>query len=247
MRCKTLLLSAVAALVLAGSIEAQSIIGTYYQCSTADEGEADFIMNTVLDDAFQSRVDAGEITGWGWVEHQAGGTWRRISTITAADRSAAMTAWGAIVDEIEDEHPNAWHRFNEICSAHDDYVWSQVSASEGADAAVTPTAWVSTYWVCDQAKESRADELMQAMAPVFDKHIAAGHLGGWAWYAHDIGGRFRRLQTVLAADDFDVLDGRDMVISDLQSNHADVLGEFGSICTGHVDYLWGNGRVEGDG
>jgi hypothetical protein len=61
-----------------------------------------------------------------------------------------------------------------------------------------------------------------------------------------LGGRFRRLLTVLAADDFDVLDGRDMVIDELQADHPDLAAEFSSICGGHVDYLWANGRGDGD-
>lgn len=246
MKRHALLFLVVAIFASAREVQAQSLIATYYRCSTADEGEADFIMNTVLGEVYQRHVDAGDIVGWGWIEHQAGGAWRRISTITGADRTAAMTAWGEIVDEMEDEHPNALHRFEEICDSHDDYVWNLVSSSAGTDPGATPTAWVSTYFGCNVVNESRADELQQEMSAVYDKHVAAGHLGGWAWYAHDIGGRFRRLLTVLAADDFDVLDGRDMVIDELASEHSEIWAEFGSICGNHVDYLWGNARAGGD-
>jgi hypothetical protein len=234
---------AVAAFVVAPPAASQSLVATYHRCSTAYEGEADFIMNTVFSDIYQKQVDNGSINGWGWVEHTAGGPWRRISTITGPDRAAAMTAWGAIVNEIRDEHPNAWHRFNEICDSHDDYVWNVTASAEGTDPAETPSSWASQYWVCDQTQEARADELVaEVMAPVYDKHIAAGHLAGWSWYSHEIGGRFRRLLTVAAADDFDVLDGRAMVIDELMAEHADALAEFGNICGSHVDYLWANGR-----
>jgi hypothetical protein len=243
MSWKPLLLVAVAAFAVAPPAASQGLVATYHRCSTADEGEADFIMNTVFSDIYQKQVDNGSISGWGWVEHTAGGPWRRISTITAPDRAAAMTAWGAIVNEIEAEHPGAWHRFNEICGSHHDYVWNLTAASEGTDPATTPSAWASQYWVCDETKEARADELMmEEMGPVYDKHIAAGHLAGWSWYSHEIGGRFRRLLTVAAADDFDLLDGRAMVIDELFAEHADVLEEFGNICGGHVDYLWANAR-----
>jgi hypothetical protein len=247
MKWRTLLFPVVAVFAFAPqTAHSQTLVGTYYRCSTADEGEADFIMNTVLSEIFDRHADAGDISGWGWVEHQAGGAWRRIQTITAPDRSTVLNMWGQIIEEIEDEHPNAWHRFNEICDAHDDYIWNLVAASEGNDPGVTPDAWVSTYWVCNERTESRADELMQQMGPVVDQHIAAGHLGGWGWYAHDIGGRFRRLMTLQAAADFDVLEGREMVINDLQSNHAELLDEFSSICGAHVDYLWANGRAGDD-
>ena len=243
MKWQPLLLVAVAAFAVAPPVASQSLVASYHRCSTAEEGEADFIMNTVFSDIYQKQVDNGNINGWGWVEHTAGGPWRRISTITAPDRAAAMNAWGAIVTEIEEEHPNAWHRFNEICDSHDDYIWNLTASSEGTDPGATPNAWVSQYLVCNETMERRADELMQQMAPVYDKHIAAGHLGGWSWYSHEIGGRFRRLLTVAAADDFDVLDGRTMVIDELYEQHRDVLDEFSNICGGHVDYMWANARA----
>jgi hypothetical protein len=155
-----------------------------------------------------------------------------------------MTAWGAIIDEIEEEHPNAWHRFNEICDSHDDYVWNAVASAEGTDPGSTPDQWVSTYWACNEGTEARADELILQMGEVIDKHIAAGHLGGWSWYSHDIGGWFRRLLTLSSAEDFDLLEGRQMVLDELQSEHAELLAEFSSVCNGHVDYMWANGRAD---
>ena len=247
MKWKTLLLPVVAVLAFVPqTAESQSLIATYYRCSTAYEGEADFIMNTVLGDVYEARAEAGDITGWGWVEHQAGGAWRRISTISAEDRTTAWNMWGEIIDELEEEHPNAWHRFNEICDSHDDYIWNVVASAEGTDPGATPNLWVSTYWTCDEVTESRADELLPQMAQVFDKHIAAGHLSGWAWYAHDLGGRVRRLLTLAAAEDFDLLEAREMVVNELQTEHAEALAEFSAICNGHVDYVWANGRAGDD-
>ena len=87
MKWRTLLLSLVAALVFAPQAQSQSLIATYYRCDTANEGEADFIMNTVLGNIYERHVEAGDIAGWGWVEHQAGGAWRRISTLSAEERA----------------------------------------------------------------------------------------------------------------------------------------------------------------
>jgi hypothetical protein len=106
--------------------------------------------------------------------------------------------------------------------------------------------WASSYWVCDSNQESRADELLEQMVPVFDEHIAAGHIGGWSWYGHVVGGRFRRLLTIGAADDFNLLEGREMVVAGLQAEVPDVLEEFGDICGGHVDYIWANAGDEDD-
>ena len=81
---------------------------------------------------------------------------------------------------------------------------------------------------------------------MFDKHIDAGHIGGWAWYGHVIGGKIRRLLTMASAEETNLLAGREMVIDELQAEHADVLEEFGEICGSHVDYIWANARDEGD-
>lgn len=241
MRWKSPLLLFVAMLAFAPPSQSQSLIGSYLRCSTADETEADFIMNQVFAPIYDRHVEDGGLIGWGWVQHQSGGAWRRISTMTAEDTPTAWDRWGQIVQEIQDEHPNAWHRFNEICDSHDDYIWNLVSSSD-EDPAATPDQWISTYWQCSEMSESRADELMEQITPVFDQHVEAGHIGGWAWYAHEIGGWFRRLLTVSADDDFNLIEGRAMLLEELQSDHGEVLEEFGSICSGHVDYIWANGR-----
>lgn len=242
MKWRTLLLPVAAVLAFAPPAQSQTLIAQYFRCSTADEGEADFIMNEVLGDVYNRHVESGDLIGWGWVEHQAGGAWRRIATLTASDITTAWDQWGEIVEEIMADHPNAWHRFNAICSSHDDYIWNLINSSENEDAGSTPQMWASSYWICDETEESRADELLEQMAPVFDKHITAGHIGGWAWYEHEVGGRFRRLLTMSAAADMNLLEGRQMVIEGLQSEQGDALEEFGDICGSHVDYIWANAR-----
>lgn len=247
MKWKHALLPVAAVLFLVPEAESQSLVGTYLKCSTADEGEADFIMNQVFAPIYDRHVEEGAILGWGWVEHQVGGPWRRIVTLTADDTPAVMQAWGDITNAIREEHPNAWHRFNEICDSHDDYVWNLVAAAEGTEPGETPDQWVSTYWQCDEATESRADEIVQEMSAVFDSHVEAGHLGGWGWYAHDIGGWFRRLLTLTSAEGFNLVEARAMVVEELESEHAELLQEFSSICNGHVDYMWANGRAQSEG
>ena len=244
MKWSRLLFPVVAVLAFAPQVHSQTLVAQYFRCSTADEGEADFIMNEVLGDVYDRHVESGDLIGWGWVEHLTGGQWRRIATLTTPDLASAWDAWGSIVEAITDEHPNAWHRFNEICPSHDDYIWNLIATSE--DAGTTPDMWASSYWVCDSNQESRADEIFQEMIPVFDQHIAAGHIGSYGWYAHEVGGRFRRLMTIGAADDFNLLEGRQIVVEDLQANHGDLLDEFGNICGGHVDYIWANAGDDED-
>ncbi len=243
MKRKSLLFFTLPALFVASEAQSQTLIGQYFRCDAAYEDEADFIVNTVFSPIFTRHETAGDISGWGWVEHAAGGAWRRIGTITAPDRTTALNMWGQINAELEEEHPGATHRFNEICNSHDDYIWNLTAASEGTDPGSMPDAWISTYWVCNEAKESRADELQAQMAAVYDKHVAAGNVTGWAWYSHEVGGRFRRLLTLAGSDLPGVLDAREMIINELESEHADAMAEFGSICSGHVDYLWNNART----
>ena len=68
---------------------------------------------------------------------------------------------------------------------------------------------------------------------------------GWD-AAHVIGGKIRRLLTMASAENMNLLAGREMVIDELQAEHADVLEEFGEICEEHIDYIWANARDEGD-
>jgi hypothetical protein len=233
------LLFLLGAVVAVPEIQAQSLLGMYFTCDAANEREADFIMNTVFAETYQKHVDAGHLNNWGWATHMMGGPWRRISTMQADDRSTVLTMWGEIMNELRDDHPGAWHRFQEICNSHQDYVWSTVAGSPPPS---PPSNWFSSYWVCNQPRESRADEIMAEVGAVYDRHVAAGHLGGWTWSAHDIGGRFRRLMTLFPAEDFDLLEARDMVLAELQAEHGELLAELGSICGGHVDYLWASGR-----
>ena len=82
MKWRTLLLPVVAVLAFAPQAQSQTLIAQYFRCSTAYEDEADFIMNEVFADVYQSQVESGDLIGWGWVEHLTGGQWRRIATMT---------------------------------------------------------------------------------------------------------------------------------------------------------------------
>ena len=53
----------------------------------------------------------------------------------------------------------------------------------------------ATYFYCNEAREARADTIIsESVAPIMDRHMAAGHLTAWGWYAHNTGGRWRRLR-----------------------------------------------------
>ncbi len=111
-----------------------------------------------------------------------------------------------------------------------------------ADAALAqePTGIaMALYYRCDQAQESRADEIVQSvMAPVYDKHLAAGHITAWGWAAHTMGGAWRRLAYMIGTDLGTMMDTRQAIVEELRSGHGSALRELTAICPSHDDYVW---------
>lgn len=95
------------------------------------------------------------------------------------------------------------------------------------------------YYVCDQNREGFANTLVERiMAPIYDKHVKEGHLTGWGWLAHNAGGRWRRVLYYSSNDLDTLLQTRDKMIEELQSELADTEREFTSICPEHDDLIW---------
>ena len=225
--------------------DSSTSIAQYYKCDQAREDMADRIVRNEFANIYDSYVTAGDITAWGWRQHLVGGAWRRLLYFVAPTRDAALGAWFQSYEEID---YLAMNRFLDICPSHDDYIWSSVVASQEAADAGEIRASVATYLVCDVSREDRADEIVtEVFAPVWDEHVRAGDIAGWFWNAHDVGGRFRRLLSFSGADPASVMNGRDVALSALESEHADALEEFSSICSGHVDYVWNTPLPESDG
>ena len=95
----------------------------------------------------------------------------------------------------------------------------------------------STYYVCDQARESQADAIVKGMlAPMFDKMVADGKLKSWGWLEHIVGGKYRRLETFSAADAKSLMEARAEIVEALQDNPGGDL--MTAICGEHTDYIW---------
>ena len=60
----------------------------------------------------------------------------------------------------------------------------------------------------------------------------------WSWLEHDLGGRIGRALVIDGADHKTILNMRDAITSELQSQPSDAFTEFSEICGGHTDYLW---------
>lgn len=98
-------------------------MATYMVCDFTEEGRADDIVEEVFAAIYNKHVEAGNITGWGWLEHNIGGKYRRIATMAATDMSSLISARAAIFEDLFEEAPLALNTFGEICGSHSDYIW----------------------------------------------------------------------------------------------------------------------------
>lgn len=112
---------------------------------------------------------------------------------------------------------------------------------------LAPAAWAqdetpivfASYYRCDQARESRADTIYQEIAaPIWQKHVDAGHITTHGWARHWAGGAWRRLGYIVGTDLEAVIDARNAYIEEVVSSHPEAVEEFNTICSSHDDYIW---------
>lgn len=215
--------------------------GIYYRCDQSQAARADEIVEQVFVPVYDEQLAAGHISAYGWAAHVMGGAWRRLSYMIGSDVGVMMDARAAIIEELQTNHQSALRELSSICPSHDDYIWSTVASSQPSEqlGQDRPTAGLSTYYVCNVAREARADEIVQeVIGPEIQKHVDLGHLSSWSWIQHEVGGRFRRALVIDAADFKTILTMRGAILSALQRNSADEVEEFSQICGSHTDYLW---------
>jgi hypothetical protein len=211
------------------------IYATYFECDPTGEWRADEVVETVYAPVYDAAVEAGAITGWGWMAHHTGGKWRRILYRVAPSVDALLDSMETISEKVQEKNEPASRELGRICGAHDDYIWQQAAGSSGPERG---EAGFSVYMICDMAREERADELVETVfGPVYDKHVAEGKLVSWGWLSHLVGGEWRRLATMSAADHKTLLSVRGQIIEELGKNEA-AMTEFSSICMAHQDYMW---------
>ena len=70
------------------------------------------------------------------------------------------------------------------------------------------------------------------------KLVEDGKLIGWGWSEHDVGGRFRKLQTMVGTDHKAVLKARAEAHEAIYADDNAAGVEFNDICGAHVDYMW---------
>ncbi len=218
------------------------VYATYYTCDPAMETRADEIIQRTYATHYDAAVEAGNIASWSWLAHFVGGQWRRVLVLTALDMEHLLESSGALGEIIEESTPEAGRVFSEVCGEHVDYIW-QISSDIGT---ITPgqnrggSAGFSAYMVCDMSREERADEIMQeTFGPIYDNYIESGDISSWGWLEHVVGGEYRRLLTMTAADHQTMMAVREKIVGDLRSRRNErAFNQFSEICHSHRDYMW---------
>jgi len=214
---------------------------TYFICATDRESRADEIIESSFKPHYDQAVEQGQIASWAWMQHYIGGNWRRALVVITTDIDAALETSGALGEIISDETPEAGRAFSQICSSHDDYVWESVPGIGGGPVAANRGgATFSTYLQCDLALEDRADELIgELFSEIYDAHVADDRLTSWNWLKQSVGGNWRRLLTMGAADHNALLQARAAIQEDLKGRKfSRALREYREICHTRNDYMW---------
>jgi hypothetical protein len=216
------------------------VYGIYYECDVARQDLADEIVELVFAPAYDEAVEAGQIQSWGWLAHHTGAKWRRLVYHSAPTLEELLAAVESVNGTINERHPEIGRAFTEICGTHEDYIWESRAGSRGGNIAQDRgDAGFSVYLKCDMSRETRADEIIdEVFAPVYDRHVANGNLTSWGWMQHVVGGKWRRIATMTAADHATLLATRGAIIEELGKSHEEVMLEFDQICGSHQDYMW---------
>lgn len=210
---------------------------TYFYCDVAGQERADEIVKSAEAPVYDKLVEEGKMSSWGWLAHQTGGKWRRLQYHQAPSVEALLDAqeeMGKRLDSSMDEALGT--ELGKICNAHDDYIWAVEAGSAGDSRGAVS---FSVYYQCTESKEERADEIFKNdFAPLLNKYVAAGKLASWGWQSHWVGGKYRRLQTMTAANHKALLKARGELLDEMYAEGNAAGLEFTEICGSHSDYMW---------
>ena len=97
----------------------------------------------------------------------------------------------------------------------------------------------ATYYVCDVVAQERSDEIFKQLnQPFYDAAIADGSLTAYGLYAHQTGGRWRRVLFSQAPTIEALLDAQKKIGDQADAKNKKLGDEFGKICNAHDDYIW---------
>ena len=233
---------AVAALLVPTLGQAQSVAGAqYWNCRSTDVARADEIIRDVFLPVFETHIQAGHLTAVNVLGHNIGGGWDRAFAVIAEDVDTFLDGRDMVLADLNNNHADAVQEFQSICGNHQDYIWANVTGSQaqGVSNDVETTVGVTQYFRCDQTREGFADTLTEEVfGPIMNEFVESGDLSSWGWSAHRLGGDYRRILTLRGADAKAVLAAWAGIVAARNEQAAQPSREFGTICTGHVDYLW---------
>lgn len=212
------------------------IYGTYQVCDLAKQDRADEIFAQLDKPILDAAIADKSITSYGYYAHHTGGRWRRASFTTGPSVQALLDAQKKMGEQADATNKKLGKEYSAICNGHDDYIWRRVAGNAGAVMPDSGGAAFSTYYVCDGSRETQADAIVsQVLAPVYDKMVADGKLKSWGWLEHIVGGQFRRVATMSAADVKSLMAARAEAVQAMDNEMGNAFGE---ICDSHADYIW---------
>ena len=97
----------------------------------------------------------------------------------------------------------------------------------------------ATYFVCAPDSESRADEIINSsFKPHYDAAVEHGDILSWSWMQHYVGGTWRRVLLIVAADIDSILDASGALGEIISDQTPEAGRAFSAICSSHQDYIW---------
>ena len=233
----TVAASLLASVVMAQQTPPPFAMATYYRCDYAKQARADTLYKQVIVPLLDRQVKAGNLTSYGFYSHRIGGVFRRLESWTAPTLEKLIAAQDAYHADLQKTNPKGGAEFDAVCGSHDDYIWNRVLGPAVTPEAPKPAFIYSRYLTCDMAKENEADMIMEtALASMLNKHVQAGHIMGWSWFTHNLGGTIRRILNWSGKDVMAVLNAEEMISNDIAAHP---LGNaFTAICNSHTDYVW---------
>jgi hypothetical protein len=212
------------------------IAATYFHCNSATIRRADEAVDKEHKKILDGLVGNGTVSSWAWLNKYVGGEWLRAGYITGSNLQAVLNATGSSPVVRSDDHPKMDRKaIDETCSSGEDYIWHVLAGSDPR--APRGKVSFSTYFVCDQTRETQADALVKhILAPKYDKLVAEKRLNTWAWAEHIIGGNYRRLQTMTAENLDTLIKAREGLVAGAE--HDPVDEAMMSICGSHQDVIW---------
>ncbi len=113
------------------------------------------------------------------------------------------------------------------------------AAAAQAQSQPAETYIYGTYSVCDLAKQDRSDDIFaQLDKPILDAAIADKSINSYGLYAHQTGGRWRRVSFTTGSSVQALLDAQKKMGDQADATNKKLGQEYSAICNAHDDYIW---------